>query len=60
MRKTRNPAPDEPKPATMDTAPQQASVLGPRRLNLDVSLVPPTGRKLDLTNEQIYELIEFP
>jgi len=31
-----------------------------RRLNLDEPLIPPAGRKLDLTNEEIYELIEFP
>jgi len=32
----------------------------PRRLTLDESLVPPAGRRIDLTNEQIDELIEFP
>jgi hypothetical protein len=32
----------------------------PRRLTLDESLVPPAGRRIDLTNEQIYDLIEFP
>ncbi|MCZ2147276.1 MAG: hypothetical protein LC126_05825 [Bryobacterales bacterium] len=31
-----------------------------RRLSLDPPLVPSRGRKFDLTNEQIYELIEFP
>ena len=31
-----------------------------RRLNLDPSLIPPAGRHIDLTNEEIYELIEFP
>ena len=32
-----------------------------RRLSLDPPLVPADGRKpFDLTNEQIYELIEFP
>jgi hypothetical protein len=31
-----------------------------RRLSLDESLVPPAGRRIDLTNEQIYDLIEFP
>jgi hypothetical protein len=31
-----------------------------RRLSLDTSLIPPAGRKLDMTNEEIYELIEFP
>ena len=32
----------------------------PRRLKLDPPIVPSRGRKFDLTNEQIYELIEFP
>jgi plasmid stability protein len=32
----------------------------PRRLTLDKSLVPPAGRRIDLTNEEIYDLIEFP
>jgi len=32
-----------------------------RRLSLDPPLVPSSGRKpFDLTNEQIYDLIEFP
>jgi hypothetical protein len=31
-----------------------------RRLTLDTPLIPPAGRKLDMTNEEIYELIEFP
>lgn len=33
----------------------------PRRLSLDPPIVPADGRKpFDLTNEQIYDLIEFP
>jgi hypothetical protein len=33
----------------------------PRRLNLDKPIIPGNGRKpFDLTNEQIYDLIEFP
>jgi hypothetical protein len=32
----------------------------PRRLTLDKSLVPPAGRRIDLTNERLYEHIEFP
>lgn len=33
----------------------------PRRISLDPPLIPSRGRKpFDLTNEQIYELIEFP
>jgi metal-responsive CopG/Arc/MetJ family transcriptional regulator len=31
-----------------------------RRLDLNVSLIPTTRRTIDLTNEQIYDLIEFP
>ena len=31
-----------------------------RRLTLDESLVPPAGRHLDYTNEELYDLIEFP
>jgi predicted transcriptional regulator len=31
-----------------------------RRLKLDPPLIAPRGRHLNLTNEQIYELIEFP
>ena len=42
--------------AVADTAPARPK----RRLNLDEPLIPPAGRKLDLTNEEIYELIEFP
>ena len=31
-----------------------------RRLDLSIPLIPPAGRKLDMTNEEIYDLIEFP
>lgn len=31
-----------------------------RRLSMDVPIVASTGRPFDLTNEQIYDLIEFP
>jgi len=31
-----------------------------RRLNMDKPIVPSTGKPFDLTNEQIYDLIEFP
>ena len=31
-----------------------------RRLTLDESLVPPAGRRIDFTNEELYDLIEFP
>jgi len=30
------------------------------RLNLDPPLIPPAGRRIDLANERVYELIEFP
>ena len=36
------------------------SVRPQRRLNLDTPLIPPAGRKLGMTNEEIYDLIEFP
>ena len=42
--------------AVEDTAPARPK----RRLSLDEPLIPPAGRKLDMTNEEIYELIEFP
>jgi hypothetical protein len=31
-----------------------------RRLDMDKPIVPSTGKPFDLTNEQIYDLIEFP
>jgi hypothetical protein len=31
-----------------------------QRVSLDTPLIPPAGRKLDMTKEEIYELIEFP
>ncbi len=31
-----------------------------KRLKLDPPLIPPAGRRIDLTEEQVYELIEFP
>jgi hypothetical protein len=31
-----------------------------RRLSLDPPLIPPAGRRIDLTNEQLYDLIELP
>jgi hypothetical protein len=36
------------------------SVRPKRRLSLDTPLIPPAGRKLGMTNEEIYDLIEFP
>ncbi|MEP6540445.1 MAG: hypothetical protein ABJF23_34290 [Bryobacteraceae bacterium] len=32
----------------------------PRRLNLDPPIIPSRGKPFDRTNEQIYDLIEFP
>jgi hypothetical protein len=31
-----------------------------RRLNLEEPLIPPAGRRIALTNEEAYELIELP
>jgi hypothetical protein len=40
---------------------QTESGLSPRRLSLDPPLIPSRGGKpFDLTDEQIYDLIEFP
>jgi hypothetical protein len=40
---------------------ESAPIRPRRRLSLDPPLVPSAGRKpFDLTNEQIYDLIEFP
>jgi hypothetical protein len=47
--------------ANIEHAVQLAEPVRPRRrLSLDPPIVPSTGRKIDLTNEQIYDLIEFP
>jgi hypothetical protein len=47
---------------SIEKAVQEAEpVRGQRRLSLEPPLVPSCGRKpFDLTNEQIYDLIEFP
>jgi hypothetical protein len=42
--------------AVEEAAPQRPK----RRLSLDDPIVPSTGKPFDLTNEQIYDLIEFP
>jgi hypothetical protein len=42
------------------TIEQTESVRPQRRLSLDPPLIPPANRRIELTNEQIYELIEFP
>lgn len=31
-----------------------------RRLRLEKGLIKPAGRRIDLTNDRIYELVEFP
>ncbi len=48
--------------ASIEQVVAQAEPIRPRRrLSLDPPLVPSAGRKpFDLTNEQIYDLIEFP
>jgi len=47
--------------ASIQSAVEQAAPVRPRRrLRLDPPLIPPAGRRIDLTNERIYELIELP
>lgn len=47
--------------ASVERAVEQAEPVRPRRrLRLDPPLIPPAGRRIDLTNERIYELIELP
>jgi hypothetical protein len=47
--------------SSIERAIEQAEPSRPRRrLSLDPPLIPPAGRRIDLTNEQIYELIELP
>jgi len=47
--------------ASIEQAVAQAEPARPRRrLSLDLPIVPSRGRPFDLTNEQIYDLIEFP
>jgi len=47
--------------ASIERAVEQAEPRRPhRRLSLDPPLIPPAGRCIDLTNEQIYDFIEFP
>lgn len=42
--------------AVEDAAPERPK----RRLRLDKPIVPSTGKPFDLTNQRIYDLIEFP
>jgi hypothetical protein len=46
--------------STGDVGPTVETNRPERRLKLDPPLIPPAGRILNLTNEQIYELIELP
>ena len=48
--------------AGIERAVEETNAARPRRrLSLDPPLVPPAGRgTIDLTNEEIYDLIEFP
>jgi hypothetical protein len=47
--------------ASIEHAIAQAEPSRPRRrLSLEPPLIPPAGRYIDVTNEQIYDLIEFP
>ena len=40
---------------------EETKVVRPkRRLNLDESLIRPAGRRIDITNEKAYELVELP
>ncbi len=47
--------------ASLERAIEESEPIRPRRrLSLDPPLIPPAGRRLDLTNEQIYDSVEFP
>jgi len=47
--------------AGISRAVEDAKVVWPkRRLSLDPPLIRPVGRRIDITNERIYELIELP
>jgi hypothetical protein len=47
--------------ASIERAVEQSEPIRPRRrLSLDPPLIPPAGRRIDLTDEQIYDLIELP
>jgi hypothetical protein len=42
------------------TAGEAKSTKPSRRLSLDPPLIRPAGRRIDIANEEAYELIEFP
>jgi hypothetical protein len=47
--------------ASIERAVEQTEMSRPKsRLKLDPPLIKPAGRRLDLTNDQIYDLVEFP
>ena len=47
--------------AGIEQAVEEAAPVRPkRRLDLSIPLIPPAGRKLGMTNEEIYDLIEYP
>ena len=47
--------------ASIEQAVEQAEPARPRRrLSLDPPLIPSAGRRIDLSNERVYDLIEFP
>jgi hypothetical protein len=47
--------------ASMERALEEPAPARPqRRLRLDPPLIPPRGRRIDLTNERLYKLIELP
>jgi hypothetical protein len=39
---------------------EEEPALSERRLPLSPPLIPPAGRRIDLTNDQIYDLIALP
>jgi len=46
---------------SIERAVEESTPKRPRRhLRLDPPIVPSTGKPIDLTNEQIYDLIDFP
>ncbi len=45
----------------LERAVEENQVTRPKhRLNLDKPLIRPSGRRIDLTNEEIYDLIQLP
>lgn len=47
--------------AGIERAVEEAKVSRPiRRLSLDKPLIRPAGRRISITNEEVYDLVEFP